>query len=254
MEQVVLFVVGDELLSGKRVDRHFAAVVERLARRGMRLARAEVLPDEIAVLQPAIARVRQSGDVLLSCGGIGATPDDLTREAAAAAFGVPLARHAGAEALIREQFGERAEPYRVLMADLPAGAALIPNPVNRVAGFYLERCHFVPGFPDMAWPMIDWVLEHRLRALWQARPPVERRLRVSGADCAESELLPAMRAVLAAHPAVRLSSLPFRGDGTRLRHVELGLRGDALAVDAALETLRAALVATSSGLRIEALD
>ena len=83
MDRVVLFVIGDELLSGKRTDRHFTAVIERLARRGMTLARAEVLPDDVPTMQAAIAAVRDAGDVLLSCGGIGATPDDVTRDAAA---------------------------------------------------------------------------------------------------------------------------------------------------------------------------
>jgi molybdopterin-biosynthesis enzyme MoeA-like protein len=181
-------------------------------------------------LRTAIAR----NDVVLSCGGIGATPDDLTRQAAARAFGVPLERHREAEALIVQQYGDKAYPNRVLMADFPRGAGIIPNPVNHVAGFHLGNCYFVPGFPEMAWPMLAWVLDEKLGYLHRNDPPVEFRLRAIGTT-AEADLLPLMEETLRRHAGIKLSSLPFRGDGSRPRHIEFGLKGERAAAATAFE-------------------
>ena len=221
---VGLMIVGDEILSGKRHDRHFSAIIDKLRQRGMELAWAHIAGDDEDAIARVFADARQRGEVVLSCGGIGATPDDRTRQAAARAYGVPIVRHAQAEALILAEYGEQAVPNRVLMAEFPQGAALIPNPVNRVAGFSIGQLYCVPGFPEMAWPMLDWVLDGPLSAMHRSEPPREYRLRALGAR-GEGDLLPLMEAVLAAFPGVKLSSLPSRGDGTRPRHIEFGIRG-----------------------------
>lgn len=249
--KVGLFVIGDEILSGKRQDRHLSQVIALLAQRGMALDWARFIGDELADIAAAIRDSRARGDLVLSCGGIGATPDDVTRQAAALAFDRPLVRHPQAEALIVAEYGERAYPHRVLMADFAADAGLIPNPVNRVAGFFIEHHHFVPGFPDMAWPMIEWVLDTRYPHLRVADPAVEYSLRVLG-SAAESELLELMEAILAAHPGLKLSSLPFRGDATRPRHIELGVKGPRALAVAAFHDLRAAL-ARRAELQVELL-
>lgn len=240
--KVGLFVIGDELLSGKRQDRHLSKVIELLGARGMSLSWARFLGDEIDAIATAIRQSRRDGDLVLSCGGIGATPDDVTRQAAASAFDRPLTRHREAEALIEAEYGDRAHPKRVLMADFPAGAGLIPNPVNRVAGFYVDDHHFVPGFPDMAWPMIEWVLDTRYPHLRQHEPAVEFSLRVVG-NSAESDLLELMESTLAAHPGIKLSSLPFRGDAQRPRHIEFGLKGPKALAARAFTFLRQGLAA-----------
>lgn len=238
--KVGLLVIGDEILSGKRQDRHLPRVIELLRDRGIALDWARFVGDELDDIAEAIGPGRARGDLVLSCGGIGATPDDVTRQAAARAFGLPLVRHREAEALIESEYGERAHPHRVLMADFPAGAGLIPNPVNRVAGFFVEHHHFVPGFPDMAWPMLEWVLDRRYAHLHCVQPPVEFSLRVLGSS-AESDLLELMQRTLELHPGVKLSSLPFRGDALRPRHIELGLRGPRAPAARAFDYLRAEL-------------
>lgn len=219
-----LFVIGAEILSGKRQDKHFSRVIQLLKGRGLSLSWAQVLGDDERQLAAAIRSTRASGDIVLSCGGIGATPDDKTRQAAAQAFEVPLVRHAEAERLIIDQYGEAARPNRVLMADFPQGAGLIPNPVNRVAGFFVEQHNFVPGFPEMAWPMLEWVLDTRYPHLHNAMPPVEFSLRAMG-TAAEGDLLHLMKGVLAEYPGLEFSSLPSRGDASHPRHIEFGFKG-----------------------------
>lgn len=239
---VGLLVVGDEILSGKRLDQHFSRVVAMLADRGMALAWAQFVGDDEVQIAEALRAARARGDVVLSCGGIGATPDDRTRQAAARAFDRPLARHPEGERLLIEQYGDKAFPHRVLMADFPEGAELIPNPVNRVAGFSLQGCYFVPGFPDMAWPMLEWVLDTQLQHLHRAEPPVEYALRAVG-TAAEGDLLPLMEATLALFPAIKLSSLPFRGTAERPRHIEFGFKGPREAAAAAYRSFVAGLAA-----------
>ncbi|TXH03457.1 MAG: competence/damage-inducible protein A [Nevskiaceae bacterium] len=238
---VGLFVIGAELLSGKRQDKHLPKVIAMLAQRGMALSWAQFLGDDEAQIAEAIVASRARGDLVLSCGGIGATPDDCTRQAAARAFGVPLERHVDAVANIVEQYGDKAYPHRVLMAEFPRGAGLIPNPVNRVAGFYVGDHHFVPGFPEMAWPMLEWVLDTRYPQLKNPDPPVEYSLRALG-TAAESDLLELMERTLAAHPGIALSSLPSRGDAQRPRHIEFGFKGPRAVAAAAFVAFRTELL------------
>lgn len=246
---VTLFVIGDEILSGKRQDKHLAKVIELLAARGMALSAAEFLGDDQTQIATAIGRVIARGDLLLSCGGIGATPDDCTRQGAAIAFGRPLERHPEGVALIEAQYGERAYPHRVIMVEFPQGAELIPNPVNRVPGFSVGDAHFVPGFPEMAWPMLEWLLDTRYPQLHDAEPAVEYRLRVY--DAAEGDLLTLMEETLATHPGLKLSSLPFRARADTPGHIEFGFKAASISAAGAYAGFEAALQAR--GLRVEPL-
>lgn len=235
-----LLVIGDEILSGKRVDRHLPKVIALLAERGLTLAWARFIGDDLVAIAEAMRAGRAAGEIVLSCGGIGATPDDRTRQAAALACDRPLCRHPEAAALIEQEYGVRAQPNRVLMADFPEGATLIPNPVNRVAGFSVGDLHCVPGFPDMAWPMLAWVLDTRYAHLHHQDVTVEYRLRVMG-TAGEGDLLALMEATLAAHAGLKLSSLPHRGDADRPRHIEFGFRAAPTLADAAFRYFHAGL-------------
>ena len=220
-----LLIVGDELLSGKRRDGHLVAVIERLRTRGLALAECRIVGDEEDAIAASIRDAVDAGAVLLSCGGIGGTPDDRTRQAAARAFDRGLLRHPQAAEWIEQRYGERAYPQRIRMADFPSGAELIPNPVNQVAGFSVGHCHFVPGFPEMAWPMIDWVLDTHYRAMQRGPTAPEARLEVRGRPT-EGDFVALMEACLLAFPAVAVSSLPSRGRAPGQGRIEVGFRGD----------------------------
>ncbi len=213
-----LIVIGDEVLFGRRQDSHFQHFRELLGSRGLRLLRCWLLPDQAATLTEHLRFSMRQGLPCFVCGGIGATPDDLTRPCAAEAAGVPLTRHPQAAALIEARFGEAAYPTRIRMADLPADSELIPNPHNRIPGFSIARHHFLPGFPEMAWPMAEWVLEQHYSAL--ASPLVEGSLRIP--ETPESALVPLMEAFEGRYPGLKLYSLPHMGEES---WIELGLRG-----------------------------
>jgi molybdopterin-biosynthesis enzyme MoeA-like protein len=260
-----LIIIGDEILSGKRSDKHLPKVIELLAERGLQLAWAEIVGDDPARITALLKRTFAGGDIVFSCGGIGATPDDHTRQCAAAALGVPLVLHPEGRLLVEERIRETAREagqeadlgapenlQRLKMAEFPAGSTLIPNPYNRIPGFTIDRGagaahHFVPGFPVMAWPMIAWVLDTCYRGLFHREAHAERALLVYGQ--AEAVLTPLMEGLQARYPGIRVFSLPSVGDATTRRHIELGVKGDPAQVGPAFEEMCAELIRMSAEFR-----
>jgi molybdopterin-biosynthesis enzyme MoeA-like protein len=251
-----LLIVGDEILSGKRADKHLPKVIELLGARGIALSWARYAGDDRDRLTADLRDAFGSGDIVFSCGGIGATPDDHTRQAAAAALGVPLVLHPQARLLIEERMRDVAreqgvayEPdrpdniHRLNMGVFPEGAEIIPNPYNKIAGFFVRRgeggVFFVPGFPVMAWPMIEWVLDTHCRRWHRATAVQERSVIVFGAM--EATLTPLMESIEARFPGVKVFSLPSVDDPKWGRHIELGVKGDADRLEAAFAELLAGL-------------
>lgn len=235
--EIGLIIVGTELLTGKRQDDHFAHSVEILAGRSLVLSWCRYISDDPQLLTRELRFVMDYDSIVFCCGGIGATPDDHTRASAARAAGVDLVRHPQAAAIIEARFGDSAYPQRIHMADLPRGCELIPNPVNQVAGFSLGNLHFVPGFPQMAWPMMDWVLDTHYPQLRDREAPVE--VLITLPDVSEGQLIDIMQAFVARFPEVALSCLPhMKGD---YRETELGVRGFAANVPGAVAWLTGAL-------------
>jgi molybdopterin-biosynthesis enzyme MoeA-like protein len=247
-----MIIIGDEILSGRRTDKHLPKVIELLSARGMALDWAEYIGDDRERITATLKRAFASGDVVFSTGGIGATPDDHTRQCAAAALGVPLELHPEAAELIRARIRETAGDnpvdldrpdnlHRLNMGTFPKGASIIPNSYNRIPGFSVGTIHFVPGFPVMAWPMIEWVLDNKYAELHHATPYVERSVLVFGLP--ESRITPLMESIERDFAGVRVFSLPSVGDATRgavyeRAHIDLGVKGEPDAANAAFEKLR----------------
>ena len=230
-------IIGDEILSGKRADGHFAKLAELMAARGLGLSWVQSLGDERARLAEAFRRSLAAGDVVFSFGGIGNTPDDHTRQAAAAAFGVGLVLHPEAEKEMRIRFGDDMTPQRQLLGTFPAGCDIIPNPFNRIPGFMLREHYFVPGFPQMAHPMVEWVLDTFYADLFAPQAKVEKAFWLTGPMAYESALLDLMERIVATYPDLRLFSLPTLV-GQERRHLELGVEGEPARVDQAMEDIR----------------
>jgi molybdopterin-biosynthesis enzyme MoeA-like protein len=257
-----LIIVGDEILSGKREDKHLAKVIALLGARGLALSWVEFLGDERARIAAELKRVFASGDIAFCCGGIGATPDDHTRQAAAAALEVPLVLHPQARELIlqrvRQMAAEQGRPFdenhpdtlrRLEMGVFPLGASIIANPFNRIPGFSVGDVHFVPGFPVMAHPMIESVLDGRYANLCGKQRPSERSVIVFGSM--EASLTPLMEHIESAFRGVNVFSLPSVDHPTLGRHIELGVKGRPPAVDVAYEELLAGLRSLGAALGSE---
>ncbi|WKB55361.1 competence/damage-inducible protein A [Eleftheria terrae] len=252
--QFGLIIVGDEILSGKRQDKHLAKVIELLSARGLALGWARYVGDDPQRLEAALREAFAGPEPVFSCGGIGATPDDHTRQCAARALGVGLELHPQARELILERMAEVAreqglpfEPdhpdniHRLNMGAFPAGCELIPNPYNKIPGFSVGRVHFVPGFPVMAWPMIEWVLDTRYAEFRHQRDHIEQSVIVYGSM--EAALTPLMQDIEARFEPVKVFSLPSVDHPEHGRHIELGVKGPREQVAEAYSALLAGLPA-----------
>ena len=268
-----LVIIGDEILSGKRADKHLAKAIEVLGARGLQVAYADYVGDSPERITETLKRAFTSGDVVFSFGGIGATPDDHTRQCAARALGRELTLHPQAELLIRERMQdvarEQGVPYepdrhdnihRLNMGMFPVGADIIPNPYNKIPGFSCagqpqgklapsggsdphvvgERggLHFLPGFPVMAWPMMEWVLDTHYTHLFSRNAWVEQSVIVFGSM--EASLTPLMEELERQYP-VKVFSLPSVDHPEYGRHIELGVKGEPAQVAPAYKHLLQAL-------------
>jgi len=229
-------IIGDEILSGKRRDGHLAKTIETLAVRGLQLAWAEYLGDDPDLITATYRRTFAGGDVVFSFGGIGATPDDHTRQCAAAAGGVALRLHPQAEAEIRARFvndPKGVTPQRLAMGEFPQGSEIIPNPYNRIPGFSYRNHYFLPGFPEMAWPMMVWVLDTKYAHLFAPGSIAESSIIVR--EAGESQLIELMKECQSRYPLIKVFSLPKVQPE---RYIELGVRGDPGEVPPAIDQLK----------------
>lgn len=251
-------IIGDEILSGRRVDKHLPRLIEMLGVRGLSLAYAHHIGDERELITAELARAFASADVVFSFGGIGATPDDHTRQCAAAALGRLLLLHPTAQALITErmrdtaaQQGHTFDPsdpnniHRLNMGMFPEGADVIPNPYNKIPGFYCKGVgggcvYFVPGFPVMAWPMVEWVLDTHYASYFAVGTKIEKSLIVFGAM--EATLTPLMEQIEQNHSGVKVFSLPSVDHPEYGRHIDLGVKGLRGPAEAAFEALKQGLI------------
>ncbi|MDY7579704.1 molybdopterin-binding protein [Herbaspirillum sp. RTI4] len=253
-----LIIIGDEILSGRRTDKHFPKVLELLSARGLQLSWVEYIGDEPPRITATLRRTLQSDDIVFCTGGIGATPDDHTRQCAAAALDVPLVLHPDAKIKIQERIFDMvgaggsapdlAAPdnlHRLKMGEFPEGASIIPNPYNKIPGFWIENRsghgahYFVPGFPVMAWPMFEWVLDSRYSHLLHQNTFAEKSVLVFG--MMESTLTPLMEALEANYPQIKVFSLPHVGDGATRPHIDLGVKGEPGQVMVAYDAMLAGL-------------
>jgi molybdopterin-biosynthesis enzyme MoeA-like protein len=249
-----LIIIGDEILSGRRTDKHLPKMIELLRARGLQLDWAEYLGDQPARIVSTLERTLRSDDIVFSTGGIGATPDDHTRQCAAKALGVPLQLHPEAKIKIRERIEDTAREagitvnfdapdtrQRFKLGEFPQNASIIPNLYNKIPGFSVPNIgtggahYFVPGFPVMAWPMFEWVLDTYYPHLFHIDVSVEKSVLVYGKP--ESVLTPLMEALEIDYPSVKTFSLPHVGDGQTRQHIDLGVKGKAEDVDAAFASM-----------------
>ena len=250
-----LIVIGDEILSGRRQDKHLSKLIELLNERGLSLSWAKYVADDPEQITATLKDSFASSDVVFSTGGIGATPDDHTRQCAALALGITTQLHPIAQELIagRIQIMSEGDPmkadlstaenqHRFKMGEFPMGSDIIPNPYNQIPGFSIREHYFVPGFPVMAAPMMAWCLDTYYQNLFHRENWAEQSFIVPKGI--ESVLTPLMERIEASFPGVRVFSLPSVGNSSRAgvyaeRHIELGIKGNAILLDSAWIALRA---------------
>lgn len=195
-------IIGTELLNGRRKDAHFSFLNQELLKRGWEHKASFIIEDDTILMHNIFNLIKADENSVMFCfGGIGSTPDDYTRVAAAKAFtNHKMEFHEEAKQLIENQFKEEAYPHRIHMSYLPINAKLLKNVVNNVPGFYLEnRFFFTPGFPSMSQDMV-------IEALDKYYLKSESKYRLSlTAFCGENDLIDVM---LKVSKSIDLSSLP----------------------------------------------
>jgi molybdopterin-biosynthesis enzyme MoeA-like protein len=204
-------IIGTEILNRRRKDAHFDFVTKALAAKGHKLTGSFIIEDDPALIVQTIKFIAsQPNPVLFSFGGIGSTPDDHTRKCAAIALrGGDLKVHKEAKRIIEEKLGDNAYPHPIKMAELPKGAKLLDNPVNKMPAFSLDdHFFFMPGFPEMSHPMVEEILEKLI-------PEKKEYYRHTlTALCKENELIEVMEKM---PKEVEFSSLPkLYSDGWRV--------------------------------------
>ena len=204
-----LVVIGDEILSGRTQDKNVSQVATWLNDQGIRLAEVRVVPDDITRIADAVNALRVQHDYLFTTGGIGPTHDDITVDAIAAAFGVPVLVHPQARAILENYYRDRPgalNEARLRMARTPEGAELIENPYSGAPGVKLDNVYILAGVPNIAASMLE-ALTGKLEG---GQPVVSVTV---GARAAESEVADLLRETEAAHPGVAIGSYPFFKDG-----------------------------------------
>lgn len=208
-------IIGSEILNGRREDKHFVYVRDALLLRGHTLFSSFTIKDYPLLIHNTFSMIKNDPDaVMLSFGGIGSTPDDLTRQIASDIFsdGV-LVAHKQFTAHVIERFGDAAYPYRIHMAELPKNAGLLHNVINNMSGFYLEnRYFFMPGFPEMSHPMVEEALE---RFYPQAKPTYRQTLI---AQTSENTLIDVMERM---EESIDFSSLPMMNAGNPIVEISV---------------------------------
>lgn len=226
-----VIVIGNEILSGRIRDENLPYLGKALARIGIPVTEAHVIPDIEDDIVATVNAARARHTYVFTTGGIGPTHDDITAASVAAAFGVPVVRHPEAERILSAYYGETLNPARLRMADAPQGATLIPNPVSAAPGFRLGNVHVMAGVPRIMQAMFDGIA-HTLSG---GSPVLSRAV---SAEAREGDIAEALTAIQKAHPAVDVGSYPF-GLGERIGTCIVGRSTDRAELDAAMDKVAA---------------
>jgi molybdenum cofactor synthesis domain-containing protein len=202
-------VIGDEILSGRTQDQNVAQVANWLNEQGIRFAEVRVVPDNKDRIGEAVNALRRKHDYLFTTGGIGPTHDDITVDAVAAAFGVPVIIHPEARQILVDYYRDRPgglTEARLRMARVPEGAELLRNPSSGAPGIRMDNVYILAGVPSIAASM----LEALAGELEGGRPVVSVTV---GARAPESDVADLLRETEEANPGVAIGSYPFFKEG-----------------------------------------
>ena len=211
-------IIGTEILNARREDKHFNFIRKELKKYGHELFASFIVKDDEKLMKNCFELIKaDENSVLFSFGGIGSTPDDLTREISAEVFtSKALTTHKQFRQDILNKFGDEAYPNRIHMADLPENSELLFNPINNMSGYSLySRYFFVPGFPEMAHPMIAQTIQ---KYFSDSKDKFRHTLL---ANTSEDKLISVMKQV---PKHIELSSLPMFKNKKPM--VEISLNGE----------------------------
>ena len=200
-----VLIIGNEILSGKTQDKNLQFLGTELARRGVRLEEARVLPDDKTEIIATLNACRARYTYVITTGGIGPTHDDITAECVASAFNRDLILHDDAVALLRRS-GRDLNPARLKMAHVPKGSVLIENPLSNAPGFRIENVFVLAGIPSVARAMFSNFADQ----LGAGGSIHSRNVDVF---LPEGDIAQPLGGIAAKHSDVEIGSYPFSRDG-----------------------------------------
>jgi molybdenum cofactor synthesis domain-containing protein len=194
-------IIGNELLSGKVQEQNLIVLARTLRELGIELSRVVMVSDEVESIAREVSALAAAHDQVFTSGGIGPTHDDVTIEAVARAFGVPVVPHPRLESMLRDYYRERCSDCHLRMALLPEGAELIASEEVRWPSIVMRNVWILPGIPEvfrMKMPLLGLRLGGGI--------PFRSRTVYTKLD--EGDLKPLLDRVVAGHPAVAVGSYP----------------------------------------------
>lgn len=202
-----VLIVGNEILSGRTLDKNTNHIASKLAEAGISVREARIVPDVLDKVAGAVNDLRAAYDYVFTCGGIGPTHDDITVDCIAAAFGVEVEVNGDAYARLENHYGEgEFTEARQRMARGPVGAGLIDNPVSAAPGFVIENVHVMAGVPRIMQAMLDNVI------VGLEGGEVVQSVTLT-CPIPESEIAGILSAVQEGFPAADIGSYPFFHSG-----------------------------------------
>jgi molybdenum cofactor synthesis domain-containing protein len=228
-----VLLIGDEILSGRTKDKNLGYIADFLTALGIDLLEARVVGDNEAAIIAAVNDLRSRYSYVFTTGGIGPTHDDITADAVAKAFGVPIDHDPQAVALLQAFFseiGREPNEARMRMARLPQGARMIPNPVSKAPGFQIGNVHVMAGVPAIMQAMLQELAPGLARGVPMRSEAVTIR-------AGEGDIAAGLGSIQKAHPTVVIGSYPFEADDGFAAQIVVRSRDDQ-ALAAALEEVR----------------
>ncbi len=204
-----MIVIGDEILSGRTKDRNIGHLADMLAAVGIDLREVRIVPDVSDAIVEAVNALRARNTHVFTTGGIGPTHDDITADAVAAAFGVPIGPDPETFRLLADSYRSRGIEFnaaRQRMARFPQGAVAIANPVSLAPGFSIGNVHVMAGVPAIFQAMLDNLVP---------RLETGTRMLTANVHCPHGEgaIGTALGDIQAAHPDTIIGSYPKYQDG-----------------------------------------
>lgn len=229
-----VLLIGDEILSGRTKEKNLGFLADYLTALGIDLKEARVVSDQEDDIVAAVNALRQRYTYVFTTGGIGPTHDDITADAIAKAFGVPIDHDPRAVEILQAYFKELdREPNeaRMRMARIPKGASLIDNPVSKAPGFQMGNVFVMAGVPKIMNAMMDDVARRLARGV----PMQSRNVEFRGG---EGDAAKPLGEIQKAFPGVVIGSYPFQAPDGFATNLVLRSRDEAL-LEQALAAVRA---------------
>ncbi|MGH3102573.1 MAG: competence/damage-inducible protein A [Gaiellaceae bacterium] len=226
MPSATILTIGNEIVGGDTENTNASWLARRLEQLGVKVQLIAAIPDELERIAALVREQAAAADLVIVTGGLGGTPDDVTRESVAAAFGLERAEVADVAERLRARFAGDPD-YVTRFAVLPVGARPLENPLGGAPGFVVENVYVLPGLPSEMEAMFETVASE----LGTGSPigSWRRRYRTT-----ESRIVGVLEAMARQHPSVLLGSYPsFSSSGPEVELVLKSSDPDELAAAAA---------------------